>query len=326
MAILVFCSLALLVQTQREAAALHAPETTETSDVGSTEEYLPIITKPVEEQSQTVPQEEELELSEAARRVRAMLDETALTPTAAGSYVYVTGLNTVETTVGTAHRGFGTGLAELSGVLKMNPIAAFWQMVSGGAYEKTTDQSGVLDSASLPVPVQGAASYAYTQEGVRQLLTDLLTLAGKMGDGLALENALLGEDGAVESGQVHASDREGCYYAYFACGGERTTHILCFYLRPDKSGKQVADVEFQLLNLTAAIGNPEVLEVLDRRGTNQAASLMTAAELLLTGETRAGEGKVPFTYGFGGCNATIQRFAFQSEEEWGELINYRVKK
>ena len=320
LALMVAFSAWLLVRTQQRAAAIHAPETTApTVDHSLLEETRP-------EEAPTVQAETEspvlTELSPSAQRVREKLDLNAMTETVSARYVYVPELNAVDSTVGAAKNGYGQGLAELGAVLRVNPIAAFWQIVSAGVYEKTPDQSGVLASASLPAPQQAAKSYTYTQEGVRQLLTDLLTLAGQMGDGLDLEAAL----GAVMDSDVHASDREGCYYAYFTCGGDRSSHILCFYLRPDKSGKQIADVEFQLLNLTAAIGNPEILASLDRRGTNQAASLMAAAELLMTGESRAAEGKIPFTYGFGGCHATIQRFAFQSDGEWGELINYRVKK
>lgn len=332
MALLVVCSVWLLRQTQMEAAALHAPETTaptaaqttapETEDTAPSEE-----TQENQETQETQGQPELIltELSQSAQRVMQHLDRSVLTATAPSGFVYIQELNAIETTVGTAKNGWGQGLAELGSVLRVNPIAAFWQLVTAGVYEKTVDSSGALASGALKAPQQGAKSYAYTADGVRQLLTDLLTLAGQMDDGLALEAALLGAESAVKEADVHESQADGCYYAYLACGGDRSSHILCFYLRPDKAGNLVADVEFQLLNLTAAIGNPEVLTALNRRGTHQAAALMAAAELLMTGKTQVGQGNIPFSYSVGGLKAKLERFTFQANGEWGELINYRVK-
>ena len=52
---------------------------------------------------------------------------------------------------------------------------------------------------------------------------------------------------------------------------------------------------------------------------------MAAAELLMTGQTRAAEGNIPFAYEIGGCDATIGRFRFAGSAEQGTLTNYRLK-
>ena len=183
-------------------------------------------------------------------------------------------------------------------------------------------QGTAADSCGAELAEQSAAVYPYTAEGARQLLTDLLNLATRMEDGLALEAALLGTDLTVEAEQVFWSEADNCRYAYFIGGGERSTHILCFYLR---GGETITDVELQILNLTSAQGNAQALEALDRRGDAQAAALMAAAELLLTGRSRAGEGQIPSAYEIGTYQAAVERFRFTGDKEWGTMTNYRIK-
>ncbi len=320
MVVLVIWAVVLLSPTGEQVPADRTPETTAPDLVQTTaprtegELTAPPVTVP------TAPSEPE---PDAARRVAKALEGRAFAETAASHRVYTPGLNAAAETLGTAASTCGYALAELAGERKMNPIAAFWVLVSEGLYEKTVP-SGSFPAAGFQVPEQAAKEYTYTAGGVRQFLDDLLTLSSRMEDGLGLETALMGDDLRVNEEQIYLSEADNCRYAYFACGGERSTHILCFYLRSG-DGERITDLEFQLLNLNSAQGNNQALAALDRRGDNQAAVLMTAAELLLTGRTRTGEGKVSESFELGGYKATLERFAFTGSDEWGGMINYRIR-
>lgn len=325
MIMLVICAVLMLMATagreaepQTETAASTAPaETTE-----PTESAAPTESAPETKAPETEPSAEQT--SAAAERVRQILereepDRTAVTPMA-GTVLQI------ETAAGGQRQlSYANALAELARERKMNPIAAFWELVSEGLYSKERDESGTLFSEAMEAPVQGKSQYPYTDEGARQLLTELLALAGRMDDELALELALLGANGSVEADQVHFSEDEACRYAYFSCASEQSTHILCFYLRTDGTGEWITDVEFQLLNMRHASGDEVTLAELSGRFDRQSAALMAAAELLMTGQTRAAVGDVPFAYGIGGCSAAIERFRFSGNAEQGTLTNYRLK-
>ena len=156
-----------------------------------------------------------------------------------------------------------------------------------------------------------------------KLLTDLLTLAAQMEDGLALERSLLGANLTVESNRIRYSEKEKCQYAYFTCTSERATYILCFYLR---GAEQIDDVEFQLLYLRHASGETEDLAAMDYNAKKQASALMAASELLMTGKSRAEEGLIPFSYAVGEAQAKVERTEFKGTPDRGSLINYRLKK
>ena len=325
MIMLVMCAVLLLMATagreaepQTETAASTAPaETTEPTETAAPTESAPETKAP-----ETEPSAEQT--SAAAERVRQILkleepDQTAVTPMA-GTVLQI------ETAAGGQRQlSYANALAELARERKMNPIAAFWELVSEGLYSKEKDESGTLYSETIDTPVQEKKQYLYTDEGARQLLTDLLALAGRMDDGLAMELALLGANGSVEADQVHFSEDEACRYAYFSCASEQSTHILCFYLRTDGTGEWITDVEFQLLNMRHASGDEVTLAELSGRFEGQSAALMTAAELLMTGQTRAAIGDVPFDYEIGGSSAAIGRFRFSGNAEQGTLTNYRLK-
>ena len=280
-----------------------------------TEEYLP-----EEEEQETAVSGENL------RRVRQILEREKLGRTARSHWVWNRGLNSLEGTTGTARSSNGWALALLAAERKMNPIAAFWVLQQEGLYSKTTDDSGVLAASSFSVPSREVSEYAYTDEGARRLVTDLLALAAGLEDNLAMESGMLGANYAVDEGQMSLSRSDGCYYGYFISGGERSTHILCFYLRSGRDGKTITDVEFQLLNLRSARGSEEDLAVLDRRGDTQAAVLIAAAELLMTGQTQAGQGLIPCSRQVTSFDADIERIHFAAEDEVGTLTNYRLRK
>jgi hypothetical protein len=88
----------------------------------------------------------------------------------------------------------------------------------------------------------------------------------------------------------------------------------------------ITDAEFQLLNLRYADGEPESLTRIDQLGDRQAAALMTAAELLLTGDSRAAEGRIPLSYDLGSYIASIERFSIVGSGDMGTLTNYRIRK
>lgn len=219
----------------------------------------------------------------------------------------------VQTAAGDTHTA---DLAELASRRAMNPIAAFWILESEGMYERGKDLAG-LPSFSLPkFSVQTVKQYPYTDAGAAQLLTEWLALAGKMENETA--KLILGKDGALESGQVHLSEEDGCRYAYFACSAERSTQILCIYLRSDDNGEWIDDVEFQLLHMSC--------DPAPEQGTTQAVAFAAAAELLMSGNARAGEEETPAGYTVGGFSATAERFTFTAEGEQGSLTNYRLRK
>ena len=256
-------------------------------------------------------------------QVAQILDREKLVTTKTTRLVSNSGLGADAETSGLAASSHGRALAEELAQRQVNPIAAHWELVYEGLYVKAQDEIGKLSVTALQAPAQTAASYEYTDAGARQLLTDVLDLAAQMDDGLELEMALLGANLTVEADQVFHSEEEQCRYAYFACTSDRATYILCFYLR---GGARIEAVEFQLLTLRHASGTAEALTRLDDQAKKQAAALMAAAELVMTGKTRAGEGEVPFAYEVGGWSAELERFTFDGDPDWGSLVNYRLKK
>lgn len=317
MFMLVLCAFLLLSATDSARSASGPERQTEPSVPEPTQT---LVTVPDTSESQV---RETQPVRSAASRVEEILEGNPLDQTAVSHCVYDGDLNALEGTTGAD--GTARALAQLAGERQMNPVAAFWLLVSGGLYEKTPDESGVLYTDGFQVPDQAAKQYAYSDEGAKQLVTDLLALAARMEDGLALELGALGANAAVEADQVHLSEEEGCRYGYFVVYGTRSTHFLCFYLRSGGEGDYITDVEFQLLNLRHASGDAQALEQLDRRGDAQAAALMAAAELLLTGQTQADQAQVPFSRQVGGYSAETERFYFTSGEESGILTNYRLR-
>lgn len=323
MIMVIICAVLLLLATAgrepqpgTEPAATTAP--TETGAEAET-------TAPPERAPETQATENEAAGDHVSERVREILDrempdKTAVTPMARGTVQMETDAG------GQQELSYVNSLAQLARERRMNPIAGFWELVSEGLYSKQKDDSGRLPVEVLDAPGREKKQYAYTDEGVRLLLTDLLALSAEMDDGLALETALLGTDGQVEAEQVHFAGDEDCRYAYFSCASEQATHILCFYLRADGAGEWITDVEFQLLNMRHASGDEVTLAQLSESFDQQAAALMAAAELLMTGQNRAAEGDVPFDYEVGGFDAAIGRFGFSGNAEQGTLTNYRLKK
>lgn len=289
-----------------------APTTVPETQSEAQTEQVPQTTTPAE----TAPS------SGVRGQVERILERAELAQTNVTRRVTGSGLGASEQTAGLAGGSHATALAELAESWKMNPVAAFWELVSAGLYEKQTDESGVLEVAAFQPPAQEARQYEYTDEGTRKLLTELLTLAARMEDGLDLELALLGANTAVEADQVFYSDAEQCRYAYFCCDSDRVTYILCCYLR---GAERIDDVEFQLLYLRHASGGDGELAQLDETAKKQAASLMAAAELLMTGKTKAGEGQIPFGYEVGGAKAALEWFEFTGDPDRGSLVNYRLR-
>lgn len=217
---------------------------------------------------------------------------------------------------GTAGDSPTAALAELAAQREMNPIAAFWLLVSEGLYQRDGEEPGLPPVSLADMPVQTAKQYPYTDEGAAQLLTDLLTLAGGMDSGMA--QGIMGKDGAVDPGQVSLSEPDGCRYAYFADSADGFIRILCFYIRGDARGEWIADVEFQLLHMTRSTDTEQA--------DAQTAALAAATELLMTGTARAGGGETPASYAVDGCEAAAERFFFTAGGEQGSLTNYRLRK
>ena len=322
MIMLAICAVLLLTATANRSP--DPTETTQPTIETTAPETAPPETTPTETIPETGAAPTETQPADAVRgQVAQILDREKLVTTKTTRLVSSSGLGADAETTGLAASSHGRALAEELAQRQVNPIAAHWELVYEGLYVKDQDESGKLSVTALQAPAQTAAAYEYTDAGVRQLLTDILALAAQMDDGLELEMALLGANLNVEADQVFHSEEEQCRYAYFACTSDRATYILCFYLR---GGAQIEDVEFQLLTLRHASGTVEALSRLDDHAKRQAAALMAAAELVMTGKTRAGEGEVPFAYEVGGWSAELERFTFDGDPDWGSLINYRLQK
>ena len=245
------------------------------------------------------------------------LDETALS-----TCVYDPELMERKKLRGFGKHAKGFELAGLCDEQRMNPVAAFWLLVEEGLYEKTPDESGVLPTPAFQPPETEGKTYPNTAEGAREFLTDLLRASGTVSDGLDLEKRVLGIDGEVNPDQVFEVPGE-CRYAYFVCYGDRTAYFLCCYLRGQEN---ITDAEFQLLSLRYADGPEEELAEIDAHADRQAAALMAAAERLMTGTSRADQGRIPFDYTLEDCTAHLERFTFAGDGETGILANYRIRK
>ncbi len=316
---LAICAVLLLLATGSRRADPPAAETGEPTAQTTAPDTLP-ETEPTKTEAQTEP----TQTAETTPReqVEQILEQAGLVQTAVTPQAESNGREAAADAPGLAWASHGAALAELAEGMRMNPVAAFWELVSAGLYEKRTDDAGSLSVTALKPPAQAAKTYPFTDEGARQLLTDLLALAARTKDGLELEMALLGANLTVEGTQVHWSEADQCRYAYFSHTSDWETYILCFYLR---GGEQIEDVEFQLLHLRHASGGAESLERMDSTAKKQAANLMAAAELLMTGEHRVGEGEIPFSYEVGGMGASLERFEFTGDPDRGSLVNYRLR-
>ena len=314
----VICALLLFMAAGTRRPAQTAEETTAPTVQTTAPESESTAEPEKDTVSTTAPAEEKTPENQVRGLVAQILDRKKLTATVTLSPVANENLTAVDGTEGAAARSHGRALAEELAQRAVNPVAAFWELVYEGLYERKKDESGALGTVSFQYPDHSAKQYDYTAEGARALMTDLLTLASQMDDGVALEGAVLGE-----SSQVFHSQSEECYYGYFSCTSDRVSYILCVYLR---GGAQIDDVEFQLLYLRHASGDSEALARMDYGSKKQAAALMAAAELLMTGKTRAAEGEIPFAYEVGGWNASVERFEFTGDPDRGSLTNYRLKK
>ena len=326
--ILAICAVLLLLAISGRRADPAAAQTGEPTPQTTAPDTQP-VTEPVTQPeaapgTQPAAQPESTQPAAATPRgqVEQILERAELVQTAVTPQMESTDRDVAEDTSGLVGASHGAALAELAEGMRMNPVAAFWELVSAGLYEKRTDDTGSLSVTALKSPAQAAKTYPLTDEGARQLLTDLLVLAARTEDGMELETALLGANLTVEGTQVHWSEADQCHYAYFSCASDRETYILCFYLR---GGEQIEDVEFQLLHLRHASGSTESLERMDNTAKKQAASLMAAAELLMTGKHWAGEGEIPFSYEVGGMQASLERFGFTGDPDRGSLVNYRLR-
>lgn len=316
-------ALILMATGSRRTPASAQETTVPTTHSAVTETQSQSDTQPENEtQPPAAPPTEAAPVSQVRSLVEQILDSSELLRTTVTRRNVDETLNASEGTAGQAADSHGWALVEILQERPVNPVSAFWKLVDAGLYEQHSDGSGALSVPGFQPPEQAAKEYAYTPDGARELLTDLLALAARMEDGLNLELALLGANASVESDQIFYSETEQCRYAYFTCTSERASYILCFYLR---GAERIDDVEFQLLYLRHASGSAEELAAMDQTVKSQSAALMAAAELLMTGSHQAGAGQIPFAYGIGTAGATLERFEFTGTPDRGSLTNYRLK-
>lgn len=255
---------------------------------------------------------------DALPRVAELLERNSLSQTAQPRCIYDDTLHHADDLTGADIASPAHALARLCGERKMNPISAFWVLTEEGLYRKSPEGEGKLPVPAVLNPDVEVQAYPYTAKGVQSFLTELLTISSEIEEGLPLDIRALDGDKV----QVHP-EKDECYYAYYVCYSPEAAHFLCFYIRGSET---ITDAEFQLLNLRYAEGNQDALTRIDQLGDRQAAALMTAAELLLTGESRAALGRIPLGYALEDHTVTIERFAIEGSGDTGTLTNYRIRK
>lgn len=224
-------------------------------------------------------------------------------------------------TEGLGETAKGFALAKYCAETSADPMDALDVLVEQKLLRRETDLSWTLNVPAFTGETRQPSAYPYTEEGVRELLSALLNLAGRLDDDMPLEAGLLGADGRVELEQL--SMQEDHCDAAFLLYGPRSVHYLSFRVC---GGKYVTDVEFSLLNLRCATGDAETLDRMDQWGDRQAATLMTGLELLLTGKSRAAEGCIPFQYSLEGYEARITRTYITDGTEKGYVTTYHIYK
>ena len=286
-----------------------------------------LLSTPSRPVSETVPpateetaQETTAPPEDAMAMVEELLERHSLSETALPRCVYDETLHSADDLTGAGEASPAHALARLCNDRKMNPISALWVLKEEGLYRQTPEGEGKLSVPAVQTPESETKAYPYTAKGVRAFLKELLTISSELEADLPLNIRRLGGNKAVE--QVYLETGE-CYYAYYVCYSPEAAHFLCFYVRGDET---ITDVEFQLLNLRYAEGDKEDLTRIDQLGDRQAAVLMTAAELLLTGESRAAQGRIPLGYEVADHSVTIERFAIEGSGDTGTLTNYRIRK
>lgn len=309
LALLAFVML-LLTAAGSDAPAGTEPSAT-TEPVSQVSETLEAETQPAQEE--TVPQD-------ALTRVEQALGKYPLDETAMASCIYDDTLHADDDTTGAGKDANAHALASLCDEQKMNPVAAFWLLADQSLYEYSLSGEETISVPAFTMPIQARKQYPFTAEGTCELLTDILTISSSIEDGLQMDSRFLGENGKVESYQIF-HEKGDCYYTYFVFYGERSAHFLCFYTR---GGELIDDLEFQLLNLRYAEGDAESLERIDQYGDRQATALMAAAEQLLSGSSRADEGRVPLRYTCDAYKVIIERFHIEGSGEIGTLTNYDI--
>lgn len=260
--------------------------------------------------------------AEAKPRVEAALGRHDLDETTTASCIRDDALHADDGTTGAGKAACAYALADLCDEQEMNPIAAFWMLTRESLFTYKPSGEETLSVSEFSMPIQARKQYPYTTEGTRELLTDVLTLSAGVKGGMEMEDEVLGVNSEVDSYQVFYDKGDRCYYAYFVLYGERSAHFLCFYIR---GSEMIDDFEFQLLNLRYADGDAEALTRIDELGDRQAATIMAAAEQLLTGTSRADEGSIPARYTCDGAKAAIDRFAVRGDGERGTLTNYSLR-
>lgn len=287
----------------------------------------PAGTEPVTTQSQAQIVESteapvETRPADARPLVEAALGRYVLDETASASCFHVSELHEDEGTTGAGKGACGHALADVCDEQRMNPVAAFWLLTEEGLYDWAESGEEIIRVPAFTLPIQSRKAYPWTAEGTRLLLTDILKLSAGIEEGMEMEVTVLGGNEEVDSFQVFYDEEDCCYYAYFILYGERSAHFLCFYTR---GGEQIDDLEFQLLNLRYAEGDEEALQRIDQLGDCQGSTIMAAAEQLLTGTSRADEGRIPLAYTCDSGAVTIERYAVTGNGETGTLTNYDLR-
>lgn len=292
-----------------------APPTTQATQATQATQTTDAAAEPSDTVEETKPVDARERVEQAL--VRYPLDETAM-----AACVHDGDLYADDSTTGAGKSAIGHALARVCDEQKINPIAAFWLLEDQNLYGYTATDEETISVPAFTLDMHSRKEYTMTFDGIRELLTDILTLSGTADDGMPMESKLLGLNGKVDEGQVF-HEKGDCIYAYFIYYGERSAHFLCFYAR---GGLLVEDLEFQLLNLRYASGDEETLDRIDQLGDRQAASIMAAAEQLLSGSSKADEGRIPMSYSVDGYGVAIERFRISRDGETGTLTNYAIRK
>ena len=284
--------------------------------------------------------------------VAETLTNATLTKTNAPISDYDEKLNQHDSISSLKDRSLSFPFAGLCADLKANPISAFYRL----DFQEVSESQDFVELAAEDTDfLENYASRFKRNHGKRSprydnaelMLEDIFSLSERLDDGFDLDEKFLARMENSAGAVVHDDPADQCYYAYYVYYGDYTAHILCVYLFPDEQREELTSVEFQLLNLQYCAGKPlgsaEGLQQIAQRNSAQTASLITAIEYLLCGETifdyetyRQDGFRIPTEYTLRNYQASLTQTQYESTAlgldknggciEQAQLIRYRIEK
>ena len=246
--------------------------------------------------------------------------------------------------------------------LESNPIAAFFALKNAELflleYESTDTVYAYLDSVSSYNAVSEIAERPAMKNVKCYLsgrdealfLRDVMETSAKTEDGIDLEEKILN----LNNSALHYSQQEQISYAYYVYETDLFANVLCVYIHHDDQGRQITDVEFQMLIMDYSESRQDAEYDSDNfypcvNSMIQMMSLIDAIEMNLTGTSvfhqytphswsnmSGGHLSIPASYTIGEYNITVSEKDYSSgamghgtggvRRENVQLINYSISK